>query len=169
MRTAQAAASQSGRARAVRRTRSWKRRTGAMRPRAGRGSLSDGNDVPGRRAWCGESVRERPGVQVRARASEVSRATVMVRASARKNVPVTPVTEMSGRKTTMGVMVEPMRGWVISWRALRTASTRFSPASRCRAMFSTTTMASSMTRPTAAASPPRVMRLKAFVRGPRAR
>ena len=49
----------------------------------------------------------------------------MVRARARKKVPVTPVTEMRGRKTTMGVTVDPMRGRVISARALRTASMRF--------------------------------------------
>ena len=38
----------------------------------------------------------------------------MVTASARKKLPVTPVTEMSGRKTTTGVMVEPISGTVIS-------------------------------------------------------
>ena len=48
----------------------------------------------------------------------------------------------------------------ISCRALRTASARVSPASRWSTMFSTTTMASSMTRPMAAASPPSVIRLK---------
>ena len=34
----------------------------------------------------------------------------MVTASARKKLPVTPVTAMSGRKTTTGVMVEPISG-----------------------------------------------------------
>ena len=38
--------------------------------------------------------------------------------------------------------------------------TRPCPASRCRTMFSTTTIASSMTSPTAAARPPSVIRLK---------
>ena len=84
----------------------------------------------------------------------------MVMASARKKLPVTPVTEMSGRKTTTGVMVEPISGMVISLSALRTASARGSPLSRCMTMFSTTTMASSMTRPMAAARPPSVIRLK---------
>ena len=57
------------------------------------------------------------GVQVSASSSEVKSETVMVTASARKKVPVTPVMEMSGRKTTIGVIVEPMRGTVISFSA----------------------------------------------------
>ena len=44
-----------------------------------------------------------------ARASEVSSAAAMVMASARKKMPVTPVTETSGRNTTTGVMVDPMQ------------------------------------------------------------
>src|SRR6202521_412609 len=58
------------------------------------------------------------GVQVSARSNEVNRETVMVTASARKKLPVTPVVEMSGRKTTIGVIVEPMRGIVNSLSAL---------------------------------------------------
>ena len=81
-------------------------------------------------------------------------------ASARKNVPVTPVIVIRGRKTTIGVMVDPISGSRISRRALRIASLRDWPESRCRTMFSTTTMASSMTSPTAAARPPSVIRLK---------
>ncbi len=100
------------------------------------------------------------GVQVSARTSEVSSAAPTVTASARKKTPVTPVMEISGTKTTMGVMVEPTSGTRISRIALRMASARVWPASRCMTMFSTTTMASSITRPTAAASPPSVIRLK---------
>ena len=37
-----------------------------------------------------------------------------VTASARKNMPVTPVIEISGRKTTIGVMVDPTSGTRIS-------------------------------------------------------
>ena len=97
---------------------------------------------------------------MRARASEVSSATPTVTARARKKTPVTPVMEISGRNTTMGVMVEPTSGTRISRIALRMASARVCPESRCMTMFSTTTMASSITRPTAAARPPRVIRLK---------
>ena len=84
----------------------------------------------------------------------------MVTASARKKVPVTPVIAIKGRKTTIGVIVEPTKGTVISCNALRIAWRRVCPASRWSTMFSTTTMASSITRPTAAASPPSVIRLK---------
>ncbi len=42
-----------------------------------------------------------------ARASDVSSAVATVSASARKKVPVTPVIEINGRNTTIGVMVEP--------------------------------------------------------------
>src|ERR1019366_7349100 len=71
-----------------------------------------------------------------------------------------PLVSVSGKNTTTGVIVEPMSGVVISFSALRTASDRFSPASRCITMFSTTTMASSITSPMAAARPPSVIRLK---------
>ena len=47
-----------------------------------------------------------------------------VTASARKKAPVTPVIEISGRKTTIGVMVEPTSGTRISRIALRIASAR---------------------------------------------
>jgi hypothetical protein len=84
----------------------------------------------------------------------------MVIASARKKLPVTPVVEMSGKNTTIGVIVEPTSGTVISLNALRMACARLSPASRCSTMFSRTTIASSITSPTAAAKPPRVIKLK---------
>ena len=95
-----------------------------------------------------------------AKAREVSSATPTVMARARKKTPVTPVIEMSGKNTTIGVTVEPTRGTRISRMARRIASARDCPESRWRTIFSTTTMASSMTKPTAAARPPRVIRLK---------
>ena len=99
-------------------------------------------------------------VHTSARTSEVNSATLIAMASALKNVPVTPVIVISGRKTTIGVNVDPMRGTVSSFNALAVASNGPCPASRCKTMFSTTTILSSITSPTAAASPPRVMRLK---------
>src|ERR1035437_7935041 len=63
--------------------------------------------------------------------------------------------EISGRKTTIGVIVEPTSGARISRMALEMASARDWPLSRCMTMFSTTTMASSITRPTAAPRPQR--------------
>ncbi len=47
-----------------------------------------------------------------------------VTASARKKVPVTPLIVTSGRKTTMGVIVDPIRGTRISCSAFRMASPR---------------------------------------------
>ena len=64
------------------------------------------------------------GVQVTASSSEVSSATVMVIARARKKLPVTPVTETRGRKTTTGVIVDPTRGAAISRSARRAACAR---------------------------------------------
>ena len=63
-------------------------------------------------------------VHVSASASEVSKDTLMAIARARKNVPVTPVIEISGKNTTMGVNVEPISGTVSSFRALLVACKR---------------------------------------------
>src|SRR5579859_3511329 len=68
------------------------------------------------------------GVQDMASASDVRSETVIVIARARKKVPVTPVVEINGRKTTMGVIVEPIKGLVSSFKALRIASWRLCPA-----------------------------------------
>ncbi len=121
-------------------------------------SPSCGAAVPSRRSRMKKWLSV--GVQLSASASDVSSAMPTVTASARKNVPVTPVIATSGRNTTIGVIVEPTSGALISWMALRIASPRDCPLSRCITMFSTTTIASSMTRPTAAARPPSVIRLK---------
>src|ERR1700721_4123320 len=51
-------------------------------------------------------LRLRAGVQVRARNSDVNNEAVIVIASARKKLPVTSVTEMSGRNTTTGEIGE---------------------------------------------------------------
>ncbi len=92
----------------------------------------------------------------------MSKATVMVTARARKKLPVTWVTETRGRNTMTGVMVEKTSGRLISWMALLTESIRDSPASRCTAMFSTTTIASSMTSPIAAAKAAQGHQVKAL-------
>src|SRR5271167_472175 len=102
----------------------------------------------------------RVGGQLSAKAKEVNRETPTVMARARKNTQVTPVVAINGTNTTIGVMVENTSGVVISRKALLIASSRPCPASRCSATFSTTTIASSMTSPTAAARPPSVIRLK---------
>ena len=99
-------------------------------------------------------------VHTSASTSEVKSETLMAIASARKNVPVTPVIVISGKKTTIGVSVDPISGIVSSSSALAVAWSGPSPPSRCSTMFSTITILSSITRPTAAANPPSVIRLK---------
>ena len=51
-------------------------------------------------------------VHTSARTSEVKSATLIATARALKNVPVTPVIVTKGRKTTMGVSVDPTSGTV---------------------------------------------------------
>ncbi len=51
----------------------------------------------------------------------MSKATAIVNASERKKLPVTPVSKVSGRNTTTGVIVEPIMGTVISEIAFCTA------------------------------------------------
>ena len=61
-------------------------------------------------------------VQTNARTSEVNSATLIAIARALKNTPVTPVIEIKGRNTTIGVSVEPMSGTVSSFSALAVAA-----------------------------------------------
>ncbi len=68
-----------------------------------------------------------------------------------------PLTNASGVKTTMLVMVAAITGLLTSVAPLYEASIGGSPISMCRLIFSRTTMASSTNRPTPRASPPRVM------------
>ena len=95
-----------------------------------------------------------------ARNSEASSAVTSVIASARKNTAAMPPRKISGTKTTMGVSVEPIKAGVSSRTALLAASRRDCPSERCTLMFSTITMASSITTPIDAARPPSVIRLK---------
>ncbi len=99
------------------------------------------------------------GVSVTASTSEVSSETTIVSASARKNTPVMPRRNASGMNTTTGVSVDPTSGRKISPMPATTASARLTPRVRRVWIASTTTMASSITRPIAAAIPPSVIRL----------
>ena len=62
-----------------------------------------------------ERRAQRAGVSVTAISSDVSSATTIVRARARKNTPGTPVRYASGMKTTTGVSVLPISGRPTSW------------------------------------------------------
>ena len=94
----------------------------------------------------------------RASTSEIKTATERVSERARKNWPTTPERRPRGASTTTVVRVEPTTGATSSAVASQTASGA-APASIWRKMFSTTTTASSITRPMATARPPIDMRL----------
>ena len=95
-----------------------------------------------------------------ANTSEANNETTMVSAKARKKVPATPSRKARGMNTTTGVRVEASRGRRISPKAWVTASKRGVPSEILAYTASTTTMASSMIKPIAAAMPPSVIRLK---------
>ena len=109
-------------------------------------------------------MRASTGVKKMARNSDASSAVTMVMARARKNTAVMPPRNTSGTKTTMGVRVEPISAGVSSVIALRAASSGVWPIERCTMMFSTITMASSITTPMQAARPPSVIRLKLMLK-----
>ena len=89
--------------------------------------------------------------------SESSTATDRLSDSARKNWPGTPESSPSGANTTTVVSVELTSGAISCWHRVDDAGCRLRRARRW--MFSTTTTASSMTRPMATARPPIDIRL----------
>ncbi len=103
------------------------------------------------------------GVSVIASTRDISSDTVIVIARARKKTPGTPSKNASGMKTTTGVRVDPVSGRKISPTAVWTALRRSMPVAIFVWIASTTTIASSMTRPMALAMPPRVIRLKVML------
>ena len=86
----------------------------------------------------------------------------MVTASALKKPPVTPVRKASGANTTTVLVVEPISGRAISPAAANMLAPGAPSSRSCnlRIRCSSMTTASSTTRPTAAARPPRVIMLK---------
>ncbi len=99
------------------------------------------------------------GMTVSDTSSEASSATVTVIANGAKSCPTKPPTRAIGANTATVVSVEAVTAPATSRTAVRIASRFGSPYSRCRLMFSSTTMESSTTRPTAMVSAPRVSRL----------
>ncbi len=88
------------------------------------------------------------GVRVRETKPETSTDTPMTTANSWSSRPITPPMNRTGMKTAardsvIETMVKP-----ISRDPLTAASIRPSPASMCRTMFSSMTMASSTTNPT---------------------
>ncbi len=84
--------------------------------------------------------------------------------SALENAPVTPLRKPSGRNTISVARLDPVSGCMNSRAAGSTACCPATPsgpsAPARRAMCSTMTITSSISRPTAAAMPPNVMMLK---------
>ena len=89
---------------------------------------------------------------------EMMTAPASVTANSRKSAPVSP-READRRETAASVMVMATTGPKISRMPAIAACIGFSPPSRCRWMFSTTTMASSTTRPMASTMASSVRRL----------
>ena len=105
------------------------------------------------RAPAATNCEERIGVSVSASSSDSSTAAVMVIPNWKKNRPITPLMNATGRKiaTTASVAASAAK---VTWREpFRAACTRFSPCSWWRTMFSSTMMASSTTMPTARLRP----------------
>ncbi len=109
------------------------------------------------RSWA------RAGVNVTATNREISSEETIVRARARKKTPGTPSRKARGMKTTTGVSVLPTRAGPTSRVTDRTACDGECPASSLAWIASTTTIASSITMPMAAAMPPKRHQVEAHV------
>jgi hypothetical protein len=97
------------------------------------------------------------GVRVSATNSEISTEPATVRPNSPRKLPTTPSTKTTGRKTAATESVAAVAAKAI-WRVpLEAASRAEAPSSRWRSMFSSTTMASSITTPTASVMPSSVM------------
>ncbi|MNT94260.1 hypothetical protein D3C72_2359070 [compost metagenome] len=90
---------------------------------------------------------------------EITTAPARVRANSLNNAPVRPVRKPMGAYTAARVMVIETTGMAISRAPSMAASSGVLPSSMWRWMFSTTTMASSTTRPMANTIASRVSRL----------
>ncbi len=80
---------------------------------------------------------------------EMITAPARVKANSRKSAPVSPPVKPSGASTAASVSVMATTGPVISFMPMIAASIGVRPSSMWRWMFSTTTIASSTTRPMA--------------------
>ncbi len=97
------------------------------------------------------------GVSVRATTSEVSTAAEIVRPKGRKKLPTTPPIRPTGTKTATMVSVAAVTVRPISSVARRTAARVSVACGKWRAIFSTSTIASSMMMPMTSASASKVI------------
>ena len=93
---------------------------------------------------------------------EASSAIVTVSANGRNSSPVDPPTKEIGRNTVTVVTVEAVTAPATSRTAKTIVAARSAPATRCRLMFSMTTIESSTTRPMAIVRAPRVRMLREY-------
>ncbi len=104
------------------------------------------------RPWCSPGGRRKRlhaiGVRVSETSPETSTATPMTTANSWSSRPITPPMKSTGRNTAASDKVIETMVKPISREPLMAASSRLSPASMWRTMFSSTTMASSTTKPT---------------------
>ena len=135
----------------------------------------EARDPAARAAAVAAAARAAPPERARAagtasaeRKYETASAIAIVSASGRKNAPATPVSSANGKKMTIVERLEPVSGGRTSASPERAGSAE-TRSSAWRAMFSTTTIASSATRPIAAAMPPSVIRLIVWPDTPRPR
>ncbi len=97
---------------------------------------------------AGQTYALMMGESVSATKPEISTATASVKANSLNNTPVKPDKKPIGAYTAASVMVMPIIG-ATNWCELASAaSMRPLPSRMCRATFSTTTIASSTTKPT---------------------
>ena len=99
------------------------------------------------------------GESVSATTPDTQTVPASVKANSRKSAPVRPEVKPIGAKTATSVSVMVMTGAAISRAPFMAASKGLMPSSMWRWMFSTTTMASSTTRPMASTKASSVRRL----------
>jgi hypothetical protein len=99
------------------------------------------------------------GTIVSETSSDASSAIVTVNENGRNSSPVMPSTRASGRNTATVVIVDAVIAPATSRTACTIVAALSTPATRCRLMFSMTTMESSTTRPIAIVSAPSVRML----------
>ena len=107
----------------------------------------------GARAGCGRSSKaHKVGVVVSETTSEISMAADITTANSRKNRPTTSPMNMMGTNTATSEMLIESTVKAISREPASAACSALLPPSMWRAMFSSTAMASSTTKPVAMVS-----------------
>ena len=108
----------------------------------------------GRFSSCGVRISEASaGDSVSEQKQEIAVATAMVTANCWKNCPEMPPRKAVGTNTAQSTSAIETSAPPTSSMVLSAASRRLVPSWRCRSTFSTTTMASSTTMPTARTRP----------------